>query len=377
MESPVPNSETVTAVETARESLSDEAIDWNVMFGFDGYIDRVREVVAQRENPSSYTRMDDIKSLGSQILEAADAERSILLEWAQTGTRTGGHVCHLSRATGRLGFEPVMVGMFGNPVRDQFRHEFEDYEMVSLGEPGVTDAIEFADGKVMLTESGGMHSLDWDGLCDELGLEQLAALTDGTDALGLGYWGEIPGMESIFDGLRTELLPRLRDPPEHILLDPADISDRDHDQIRSGIASLRRLDDVVPVTVSANRFETAVLAKIVDSEDENRSLTELALTAHDGIGVTRFVTHSVEASVVVNDDGVGRALVPQIDNPVLTTSAGDHFNVGLLLGLLEGTDEAATAVLGNAVAGMFVRTGESPTMDALQSFLDRYIQEFE
>jgi sugar/nucleoside kinase (ribokinase family) len=61
----------------------------------------------------------------------------------------------------------------------------------------------------------------------------------------------------------------------------------------------------------------------------------------------------------------------------MTTSAGDHFNVGLALGLSASLSDPAAVCLGNAAAGVFVRTGEPPTEASLRSFLDRYLDAFD
>ncbi len=72
-----------------------------------------------------------------------------------------------------------MVGMYGDPVHDAFETEFGEYELHSLGEPGVTDAVTFDDGKLMLTEVGDTLSLDWAELDTAFGHDRLAEKLDG------------------------------------------------------------------------------------------------------------------------------------------------------------------------------------------------------
>jgi len=60
----------------------------------------------------------------------------------------------------------------------------------------------------------------------------------------------------------------------------------------------------------------------------------------------------------------------------MTTSSGDHFNAGLALGAISGLSPAAAVVLGNSVAGYFVRTADQPSLADVREFLDGYTAKF-
>lgn len=133
--------------------------------------------------------------------------------------------------------------------------------------------------------------------------------------------------------------------------------------------------DVVEVTVSANRTECQVLASVFDESVDVFERT--VAVAREGLGVSRFVGHGVDRSAICTAAETASVAVPAVDDPVLTTSAGDHFNAGLVVGLLAEVDETAALVLGNALAGWFVRNGSEPTCDQLRSFVESYLARFE
>ncbi|MFC7197966.1 hypothetical protein [Halospeciosus flavus] len=137
------------------------------------------------------------------------------------------------------------------------------------------------------------------------------------------------------------------------------------DLLAEGAPALERLDDCAPVTVSANRGETGVFADLGSSTGDERPLVDTVEDARDALGVTRFVGHSPTESAVCGPDGTFRSVVPRVDDPELTTSAGDHFNAGLVLAQHLDLGDGASLVLGNALAGHFVRHGEPPTYDQL------------
>ncbi|AEM56696.1 hypothetical protein HISP_05535 [Haloarcula hispanica N601] len=372
--------ETRRAVATADEALptSDalpDAIDTGrVVFGFDGYLDRVREVVADRIDPESHERLATLESFGDRIDRSVAADSSLSFEWLQQGSRTGGHTSHLARAFGGWSFDPVMVGMYGDPVHDAFETEFGEYELHSLGEPGVTDAVEFDDGKLMLTEIGDTMSLDWAELDAAFGHDRLAEKLDGASLLGTGYWSETPDLPTVFDGLRT-LWDGIDDPPKTVLVDPGDVRKLDADRLRAGREAIGRLDEVTDVVVTSNRAETGVLADAY-AGDAERSFADDAEAVFEALEPTWFVGHGVEQSVVVTAAGTDSVAVPSVSDPELTTSSGDHFNAGLGLARIADLSPAAAVVVGNAVAGYFVRTADQPSLADVRAFVDEYLEKF-
>ncbi|MBV0901257.1 hypothetical protein [Haloarcula salina] len=368
--------ETRRAVDAAAEQLpaTDEFARGRVVFGFDGYLDRVREVVADRSDPEHYDRLDTLAGFGDRIERSVAADSSLSFEWLQDGNRTGGHTSHLARAFGVWSFDPVMIGMYGDPVHEAFEAEFGAYDLHSLGDPGVTDAVEFDDGKLMLTEIGDTMSLDWAALDDAFGHDRLAEKLDGARLLGTGYWSETPDLPTVFDGL-CDLWGAIDDPPERVLVDPGDVRKLDADRLRAGREAIGRLDEVTDVVVSSNRAETDVLADAYAGEAE-RSFEAAAEAVAEALDPTWFVGHGVERSVVVSGDGTDSVAVPAVSDPELTTSSGDHFNAGLGLALVAGLSPAAAVVVGNAVAGYFVRTADQPSLADVRAFVDDYIEKF-
>ncbi|MDS0223397.1 PfkB family carbohydrate kinase [Haloarcula sp. S1AR25-5A] len=346
-----------------------------MVFGFDGYVDNVRRA-GTNAGASDSDRITTLSEFGEEIVTSAAADSSLSISWERHGQRTGGHVSHLSRAYQTLGFDPTLVGMCGDPVRDIFEQEFEACTLYSLGDPGITDAIEFDDGKLMLMENGGAATLDWETIRSRVGVETLVDELEGAKLLGIGYWAVMPEMAGILDGLREMVFPELTDPPEHVLLDPANIRELDPEILESIVAATRRLADEVDMTVSANRYETKELAAALGGHTSDEIVAD-ARVAFDSLAVDRFVGHSVDESVVVSDDGTTSVRVAPVESPELTTSAGDHFNAGLSLGLVEGVPDAAAVVLGNALAREFVRTGETPSYDDVVSAVTAYAAQFE
>lgn len=365
------NEETQQLLRECRRSLPADIDREKAVFGFDGVVDRVRSVVDTRAGPDEYETMETMGEFSDRIDRSAGLNTSLSIEWRNRGKRAGGHTSHLGRAMERLGCKPTVIGTFGDPPVETFTKEYDRAEIISLGEAPTTDAVEFNDGKVLLSDSGVLASLDWDQICETVGLNTLASRVDRTRVLGIGYWATVLQMPSILEGLREDLWPRLRDPPGRVLFDPADIRRLSERTLEDGVDALDELDDTVPVTVSSNRAETLRIAGLFGN-DQDASLLDTARVAREGLGVSKFVTHTVSEAVSVTAEEDYRIEIPREEEPELTTSAGDHFNAGLALGHMADLGDGQQLIAGSAVAGYFVRNGEPPTYDDLLAFLDRY-----
>lgn len=369
------DAQTQRTVSRCKSQLPETIGGHEIVFGLDGVVDTVREVIDERQGAAEYTQISELSAISRRIDASVEVQSSATFEWTKEATRTGGHVCHLTRALGALDYRPTMIGTFGDPVDPVFSEEFEEYPMVSIGRPGHTDAAEFDDGKLLLTQPGDYRTLDWETLCERLDVSALANRIDETRLLGLGYWSVIPSFPDVLDGLREELWPRLSSPPEHVLIDPGDLRHIPRSDLEDGATALAGLDDVVPTTVSANRSESQVIASLFD--DSVEEIEPAVGVAREGLDVSRFVGHGVERSASATATETASVAVPRVDDPALTTSAGDHFNAGLVVGLLAGVDEGAALVLGNSLAGWFVRNGTGPTREQLRSFVETYASRFE
>jgi len=234
---------TASAVADAVDQFPAKLSGGRVVFGFDGFVDQVREVVADRRDPETHDRLDELAGFSERVAASVEADSSLSFEWIQRGTRTGGHTCHLGRAFGKWGSIPFSSGCTATLCWIPSTASSPTTSSTPLGEPGYTDAVEFDDGKLLLIENGDSMELDWDRLCDRVGRETLATRLDGARLFGAGYWAETLNLPDLLSGLR-DLWPELTDPPETVVVDPGDVRKLDPGRLRAGREALGELDDV-------------------------------------------------------------------------------------------------------------------------------------
>lgn len=365
--------DTVRGIDRCRERLAQKIEVAPLTLGFDGFIDHTYEIIDTRSGPDEHSLMNEMSDLIERIESSIAMESSCTIEWKQNKVCAGGHTSHVGHALSTLGFDLTLIGTFGTPIDDVFTDRFDQDELVSVGEPTRTTAVEFDDGKIIFVAPETQISLNWETLCEQVNLETLAEHVDGARFLGTGCWAKIPGTPSIWDGLRTELWPTLSDPPENILIDTGDIRQLDSSQITTGVESILALENVVPVTVSANRAETISLANHLSERSNFDSLINATETVRkSGLQVSRVVSHAATKAVLATEDDVTTVTTSYTDSPSVLLSAGDHFNTGFVLATILGLQGSASLVLASAVAGFFVRNGQPPTHYQLYNFLDEY-----
>lgn len=376
--SPIPDPQTARFLEECRRDWPSAPDSARVVLGFDGFLDRVREMVANRESPTSYQPIRTLKDVEERLHDSTQSNSSCTFEWTRRTLRTGGHTVNVGRALRAQNYDLTLIGTFGQPPMEPFREEFPGAELVSIEEPGRTDAVEFDDGKLLLADTGGIPQLDWDTILDRVPVDRWVEHLDGADVLGMGYWSILPALPTILKGLLETVWPRCSSPPSTVLMDPADVRQVPGDRIQEGIHALREFSDRARVIVSANRTETRRLAAL-DDRDDGRKDTPMnaARKARRALGVSVFVCHGMDGAVWVDPRQTAQIQTPTTREPELTTGAGDVFAAGLIAGQTQGLSPGASLILGSAMAGEFVREGRPPDPDRLRRHLRRFESLFE
>src|SRR5438552_10846420 len=128
--------------------------------GLDGFVDEIIYAVDKRESAEKFQRLPTISALSGRI--SAAAGKSTNIELVTQRTKLGGNGPIMANALARLGVKVIYVGALGyphlHPVFTEFARRAEVY---SIADPGRTDALEFEDGKLMLTKTTSLNEVTW------------------------------------------------------------------------------------------------------------------------------------------------------------------------------------------------------------------------
>ena len=150
--------------------------------GFDGFVDEIIAVVDKRHDKDRYDAVRTIEAMGRKVLAAAGQSSNYELLVKQI--KLGGNGPIMANALAAMGLGVTYIGNLGFPALHPVFTEFsERATVISIAEPGHTDALEFEDGKLMLGKHQSLHDITWENLTERVGRPQLMELFGGP-----GWW---------------------------------------------------------------------------------------------------------------------------------------------------------------------------------------------
>lgn len=353
------------------ESAQEHVSQLQVFLGMDGFVDEILHVVDKRNSATSYTRLRSIADFSERVAQAAG--KSTNLETVRQVVKLGGNGPIMANAMASLGFNVTYLGCLGYPNLHPVFEEFaRRAEVHSIAEPGLTDALEFEDGKIMVGKHTALMEVNWAKTKARYGLDKLRTSMDQADLVGFLNWTMLPYASEIWEAWQTEVCPHLSEKRRLLFLDLADPEKRNSEDIAHALALTSQFGRHFDVILGLNEKESGEIAEVLSLEAEDKSpdgLERLAGEIRSAVAVETVVIHPVATAHSADASGGASAQGPFTPNPLITTGAGDHFNAGFCLGRLLDCSHADSLLLGVASSGFYVRHGASPTTDDLVSML--------
>src|ERR1051325_3990622 len=134
--------------------------DLKAFLGLDGFVDEIFHVVDKRASAEQYQRLPLMAQWGERIRAAAG--KSTNIELVRQRIKLGGNGPIMANALASFGLRVSYLGNLGYPnLHPVFADFAKRAEVVSIAEPGYTDAVEFEDGKVMLGKHKSLREMNW------------------------------------------------------------------------------------------------------------------------------------------------------------------------------------------------------------------------
>ena len=338
--------------------------------GFDGFLDEIIQAVDVRADKDNYTPIPTIEALGKRVLSAAG--KSANIELVPLQQKLGGNGPLMASALGSLGPKIVCVGLMGKPLQGVFEKLAKDLpniEMISAGDPGYTQCLEFTDGKLMLGKPGTMRDMNWPNLVSALGARRDEVLFGGS-LLACTNWTQLTEMTPLLVEME-KVLPE--SPNLTIFFDLADPEKRPKQDLLEVLQLMGRLQKKAKVILGVNLREAEQVSAVLGIKEVPEDSVEGGKVASRRIAETMGIHGVVIHMVAYASAHVGGATAgvpgPFCAKPVLTTGAGDHFNGGFSGGYLAGLSLESCLWTGVCTSGTYVRIGRSPSYEELTGFM--------
>jgi hypothetical protein len=339
--------------------------------GLDGFVDEILHVVDKRYDATRFDRVPTIRAYGERITAAAG--RSTNIELVNVITKLGGNGPIMANALASFGLGVSYIGALGfpalHPVFDAFARRAE---VISICGAGLTDALEFEDGKIMVGKHYTLKEVNWDNICTRYGRDKFAHKFATADLVGFVNWTMLPYMSDIWESIQSELVPTLGGPRRTLFVDLADPEKRLASDIQRALELIVKFQSKFNVILGLNEKEAYEIARVLGLDDSPRDwqgLSQLAIEIQRRVPVDTLVVHPVAYALAVSNGIVDVVQGPVCRKPKITTGAGDHFNSGFCLGKLLGLSNADALLCGVSTSGHYVRTAESPRVSDLAALM--------
>jgi sugar/nucleoside kinase (ribokinase family) len=358
-----------------REARSQSLVKRAVL-GLDGFVDTIVTPVAQRSGQGDdFTPIRTIPEFAQRIAGAAG--KSTNIEFYPLMDKLGGNGPIMAYALLAAGMDITYIGALGKPsIHPVFLDFATRAEVFSLCEPATTTAVEFGDGKLMFGQLRTLDDITMEGIESVMGAEKFRETLANADLVSLVNWTMIPNMTDILSSLVEVVLPALPTRAGRIFFfDLADPEKRSREDLLEVLNIISRFGAFGSVTLGLNMKEAQRVHAELGFSPRGVSADDLRAIAEDirlKIDLHTVVVHPRESAACATPEGTFWVPGPYTDQPLITTGAGDHFNAGFSHGQILGLPPEACLGLGVCTSGHYVRTGQSPSLDDLERFLENW-----
>jgi hypothetical protein len=343
-----------------------------ILLGCDGFVDETYELVDVRRGPSDFTPMKKLKQFGELIVQRADG--GVGLELVPKRRCEGGFAINTGRVAACLGLKPHLPGLYGGKAIDPAYEPFADIcELHSLGDPALTIALEFGDGKILMSNLEAVSNLNWSDFEKHFGKKKLEDMFSGVDILGLGYWSLTANFDELFQGFMGQY--RTTPPPRRMFFDFADIKKKSSESFIRSLELIRSFGGKIPMILSLNEHEVLELCSrigVARPELTPAAIGSALAVAREKTGFAELVVHTPEFAVAASvSEGVAHAIQTRQTKIVRLAGAGDSFNGGYLCASLGDLSLKERLVVANAVTAFFVTHGFPPSREELAAQIEK------
>lgn len=350
------------------------------LVGFDGFVDSIIAVVDTRKDANNYEPVPTIARLGQKISAAAGMSSNY--ELVVKLQKLGGNGPIMANALASAGLPVTYLGNLGYP---KLHPVFDDFakiaKVITIAEPGYTDALEFDDGKLMLGKHQSLGDVNWKRLLEVVGEAKLIDLFSQSRFLGIVNWTMLTHLSDVFEKITTHVLPKLPATGgarrRRIFVDLADPEKRTREDLGKALKLIAGFEKYCDATLGLNLKEAVQVAEVLGvnpTDNPEANLEPLAVQLREKLGTNTVVIHprrGAAAATVTNGTVVSaRFAGPFVAVPKLSTGAGDNFNAGFSVAQLAQLPVEQALCVGTATSGYYVRNAGSPSLEQLAEFCD-------
>jgi len=344
----------------------------NCFIGFDGFTDEIISVVDKALDANNQTYFQTMISFGKKLTDASN--KSCNFELVVKQTKLGGNAPIFTNALLEGGHTIVFAGAIGEgqaePIFEPMANRCA--QVFPIAKSAKTEALEFKDGKIILGKMDSLKKITFDHLLSEIGQKNLIEILDKSHLFVSVNWTMLPHLTGIWKNILKQA-PNFskKDFSRIMFVDFADPSKRTLKDLKEALATLNELNNYYNVIIGLNISEAEIISKLFGIEYQTQSIETIKNSTYElfnQLKVFRLLVH--HATFAISQDRDDQIHLPtlHVEEPVLTTGAGDNFNAGYCNALLYELEKRDILMAAIATAGFYVRFGHSPSLKELEAF---------
>ncbi len=340
------------------------------LVGFDGYIDVIQKMVFNAVGDNR-TYFKEIKQLAGHILAASG--KSAQFELRTETVKMGGNAPIMANALGYLGLKNYCVGMLGeHEIHEVFNNMSSNCNLLSIGPSATSNALEFEDGKLILSEVSSFDNLNWDYLQNTNCFQEVLQGMQSSRLLAMVDWSNLPMATQLWESLLHQLENNSGD-EKLFFFDLCDPTKKTKEEIIDVLNLIGKFSKIGTSILGLNENEALKVYQAIFGKSSPKSITlaEVGRAIYAELQVDLLLIHPVDYSLVISKNGVIEEKGYRITSPKLLTGGGDNLNAGFCFGLVNDFSLVECLQIGMAVSAVYVKNGKSPTLMEVQEFIEQ------
>jgi hypothetical protein len=280
------------------EQLHQQKVTFNALAGFDGFIDSIQKVVKKKRSARDeyFTSITEFANYLNSL-----AGKSGQVELITEKTKMGGNAPIMSNALARLNVKATCVGAMGFPeINPVFSTMHSSCQKISVASPGISNAFEFGDGKLIFSELDKLFDYDWNHIAKNGGLNKIRKAAQDAQLVALVDWVNLPRATSIWQLFHDKIVKHSGRKDYYFIFDLCDPSKKSTQEINEVIDLISSFSYYGNVTLGLNENETNKIWMALTGYPETQipSLEIAGRFIYQAMNIDTLLIHPIDRTLV-------------------------------------------------------------------------------